>query len=87
MRLPRCLSSAALLALSWASAVHGQNQDVVEVVITDAFGNIRVITDDRGNVLARLLRSPLLLGARRPLHDCRSRLHLAGEPPRSAEVE
>jgi RHS repeat-associated protein len=28
-------------------------EDVVEVVITDALGNIRVITDDKGNVLER----------------------------------
>jgi RHS repeat-associated protein len=42
------LAVLALLSITPASA-----QDVVEVVITDALGNIRVITDDKGNVLER----------------------------------
>ena len=49
--VPAVRLSVALLPLMLGGAVKAE--DVVEVVITDALGNIRVITDDQGNVLER----------------------------------
>ena len=41
----------SVLALSFAGVVRAD--DVVESVITDAVGNVRVVEDDHGNVLER----------------------------------